>query len=180
GFLILDRNKNGVIDDGTELFGNFTQQSPSDHPNGFIALAMFDQPENGGNGNGEIDAQDQIFQSLRLWIDKNHDGISQPDELVTLTDAGVQSISLNYEESPMQDRFGNLFRYRARVVFSNPHSYPWAYDVFLKQAGPNSCGVAAMKLPVAGAICKLRNSNLDMLWNTFNIPGRKVLFDKSY
>jgi len=78
-----------------------------------------------------IDPGDPIFDKLLVWIDSNHDGVSQPSELHALRDVGVSIISLHYSLSPYVDQFGNRFRYRAQILNEAGVAHDRCYDVFL-------------------------------------------------
>lgn len=149
GFLALDRNGNGRIDNAKELFGNITEQPQSNTPNGYLALAEFDKPENGGNEDGIIDWHDAVYQKLVIWIDANHDGASQPEELHSLPSLGVYSIGLKYREEPITDQYGNKFRYRGIL---NPSAADgqsqdgrYTYDVFFTTVKPVGTGTCPLK-----------------------------------
>ena len=86
---MLDKNGNGVIDNGRELFGDSTIKS-----NGQLALDGFDAlADLDSNHNGKVDAGDARFGNLKVWRDLNQDGIFQTNELSTLNQLGIASIN---------------------------------------------------------------------------------------
>ena len=92
--LAIDINGNGIIDDGTELFGNSTKMPDgSNATGGFKALSQYDS-----NSDGVIDEKDSAYDKILVWRDINGDGISQKSELYHLRDLGIKSISLNVSQ----------------------------------------------------------------------------------
>jgi hypothetical protein len=103
GLLVWDRDADGRIESGRELFGNQTLlQNGQLAANGFAALAEWD-----ANADGKIDAADSVWANLRIWKDVDGDGFSAADELLALPDAGVTSINLAYASGSGLDGNGN-------------------------------------------------------------------------
>ncbi|MCU9951766.1 hypothetical protein OEJ36_30385, partial [Pseudomonas sp. PDM13] len=103
GFLVLDRNGNGQIDNGGELFGVDTVKvNGQKASNGFDALKDFDS-----NGDGVFDAQDTQFANVKIWQDANQDGIAQAGELKTLAEHNIVAINLDSTASNHNSN-GNL------------------------------------------------------------------------
>ncbi|MEM1047722.1 MAG: calcium-binding protein [Pseudomonadota bacterium] len=107
GFLAIDDNGNGTIDDLGELFGDATTD-------GFTELAGLDS-----NADGVIDALDARFADLLVWRDLNRNGISETDELMTLTEAGITSLSLTTRTPTVTDVRGNEVRAEADITFAD-------------------------------------------------------------
>jgi hypothetical protein len=108
-WLALDRDSSGAIQDGSELFGSATRLAGGGiAANGFEALADLDV-----NRDGWVDGLDEAFGRLVAWGDADRDGISQPEELVSIADLGVVAISLDYTVVPRCDARGNCERERA-------------------------------------------------------------------
>lgn len=123
-FLALDRNGNGRIDDGSELFGNATPLSQGGRAsNGFESLAQYD-----ANKDGIVDASDPVWASLLLWVDANHNGISEPSELSLLASSSITAIETQHHWTGRRDRSGNRFGYEGHLHLGNRTQT--FYDVF--------------------------------------------------
>ncbi|OOV79688.1 calcium-binding protein, partial [Acinetobacter sp. ANC 5600] len=104
GILVIDKNGDGVINNGSEIFGNnFILSNGSMAKNGYEALSELDT-----NGNGIIDNEDDLFSKLRLWRDFNQDGISQTNEFFSLADLEIKSLNLKYQETNTSLGNGNF------------------------------------------------------------------------
>ena len=124
GFLVLDRNRNGFIDDGSELFSDqIVLKNGELSKSGFETLADLDDNVNeatGKIGDGVIDENDSEFENLRVWIDENHNGISEENELKTLSELGIASISLDHSDKNIVDEeTRTIITESANVSFMN-------------------------------------------------------------
>ena len=103
GLLVRDLDKNGKIDSGRELMGDLTELfDEMTASNGFEALAYFDT-----NADGVIDAKDDIYNELQIWQDKNQNGVVDAGEIMSLSEVGIASINLAYENIDVMDESGN-------------------------------------------------------------------------
>jgi hypothetical protein len=103
GLLVMDRNHDGVINDGSELFGSSTTLADGEKAaNGYVALAELDT-----NHDGAITSADASFADLRVWVDSNVDGISAAAELKSLDALGITQLGLAAATSSAVDN-GNL------------------------------------------------------------------------
>jgi hypothetical protein len=129
-FLALDRNGNGRIENGAELFGNFTPlRSGQLAGHGFEALREMD-----GNGDGILNATDGAWSALLLWVDRNHDGVSTPGELQPISSSAVTELELDPRVVGRKDQWGNQFRYMAHFRFrhASAEARRTYYDVFFR------------------------------------------------
>ncbi len=106
GLLVLDRDGDGKITNGQELFGDQTLLSNGTRAtSGFEALREFDD-----NKDGKIDASDIVYLKLKVWQDLNRDGVSQAEEMKSLADVGIKAINLNSTVTGAADAMGNIQR----------------------------------------------------------------------
>gem|GEM_PF-643894 len=125
GFLGLDMNGNGSIDSGSELFGEATvlNKSGKKARDGYAALAQYDS-----NKDGFIDSKDAVFSKLVVWFDRNQDGRTNSDEMVSLADTGVTKVALKHTRLKDAERFVNGNEMRTAAKFWGP-----------KQCGSEGC-----------------------------------------
>ena len=123
-FIATDTNHNGRIDDGSELYGTGSPMRGGGLAvNGFAALEQYDE-----NHDHVINAADSIWNSLLLWTDLNHDGISQAHEIVPIRSGEISDLELDYRTIGRRDEHGNVFRYQAHARVRNKRQ-PF-YDIF--------------------------------------------------
>lgn len=106
GLLVLDRDGDGKITNGQELFGDQTLLSNGTRAtSGFEALREFDD-----NKDGKIDASDIVYLKLKVWQDLNRDGVSQAEEMKSLADVGIKAVNLSSTVTGAADAMGNIQR----------------------------------------------------------------------
>ena len=105
GLLVYDKNGDGIINGGNELFGDRTlmKDGKTLASSGFTALAEYDN-----NKDGKIDSNDAIYTLLRIWQDSDGDGIASAGELKQLVDLGIVSIGLSYSNTGVTDGANNI------------------------------------------------------------------------
>jgi hypothetical protein len=131
-FLAVDRNGNGVVDNGGELFGVGTPMvfDGANAPNGFVGLAQYDSIELGGNDDGYVTRDDAIWSVLRLWRDMDANGVSTPNEVFALERFGITSLETIPKFAKRSDAAGNIMPYWAWAATTGRPKKTLMVDVF--------------------------------------------------
>ncbi|MBK6847350.1 MAG: hypothetical protein IPG96_07320 [Proteobacteria bacterium] len=145
GLVVLDRDGDGRISTGAELFGDQTPCAGRRCYDGVAALTHWDDPAQGGNGDQVLDARDAVFRRLALWLDRNHDGVSQPSELAPLAQHGILSLNLAATYPNIHQTAGTL---TAKLEVRTTHGPRSAYDAWFKTR-LNTHEMAAVLAPPA-------------------------------
>jgi hypothetical protein len=119
GFLAIDRNGNGLIDNRSELFGGTVGE-------GFGTLASFDS-----NNDGVVDVTDEFFTSLGVWRDANVNGVTDTGEFTSLADAGIATLNTAYSSNFTTDAQGNILGEKSNAITSKGNSID-TVDVYFK------------------------------------------------
>jgi hypothetical protein len=175
GFLVLDKNGNGLIDNGRELFGDSTLKS-----NGQLALDGFDALRDlDSNADGKVDVSDAQFNNLKVWRDLNQDGTTQNGELFTLGQLNIASINTgstaNSQTLPDGNQIADLGTYTRTdgstgttgEVTGNLGDINLAQDTFHRQftTHPDTSVVASLPdMRGSGAVRDLREAANDYRW----------------
>ena len=135
GFLAMDRSGNGLVDNGSELFGVGTPMilDGRNAPNGFVGLAQYDSRQLGGNDDGLITEADAIWPQLRIWVDINADGVSTFDEMRTLQSYGITALETIPRMHRYFDAAGNLIPYWAWALQPAKPGRALMVDVFFRR-----------------------------------------------
>ncbi len=143
GLLVLDRNRDGQINDGSELFGSSTTLANGQKaPDGYAALREFDT-----NQDGVIDSKDAVYNDLRVWIDSNSDGVTESGELRTLQSLGIVSISVQALAGTEMDH-GNILGLTSSYETTDGVSHA-AADVWFRVDGDGDHSSAAVDSAIA-------------------------------
>ncbi|WP_158087946.1 calcium-binding protein [Neisseria dumasiana] len=141
GLLVIDRNSDGLINNGNELFGDSTALKDGNNAeHGYAALKELDT-----NSDGLIDAQDEAFKQLRVWRDLNQDGISQENELFTLESLNIQSLNTAYQDVNTRLGNGNSLAQKGSYTLSDGQTREMG-DVLLANDTFHSRYIDAVKL----------------------------------
>lgn len=133
GLLVMDRNHDGVINNGSELFGMGTVLANGKRAtDGYVALAAEDT-----NHDGKIDSHDAHWKELKVWVDGNHDGKTDAGELKTLDEIGIASLDLNATKNGAIDN-GNLVGLVSSYTTTDGKQHQMADVWFAKDVQPQT------------------------------------------